>query len=740
MLKYLKNLSITHKFQLVSLGFVLLATAMLWLLISYGTERNARTAARETLGAIANERLLLFQSHMRLTELHLKRFATDNAEISAVARAGIPSEEAIKAFTQENPFPDAPEIYNSARGIVSVYNSTHGYNNPRIVNLFALGNYDDLIILNLEGDIIYTVKKYEDFGKNLVDDEELSNTGLADIYKIVSEQTQTQSFDFDLDLDAEEEENKPIFIDFKAYPYSNTGESAFIGVPIFNNIGFNALGIIVLRVDSSLLATIGDTSHIGGHNNVALYNENTQKLHKNPVMTDDSGVAADDNDADIAPDTVAKNSINLLATKQKEADAILQENTNFDVSKRISNLTDSFNLLDTNYRIVTSTEEEVVLATFRRLQIIMLAAVVSIFVVMFFLTRIASATVTGPIRRLTQSMKRLADGDTKIELDADNVANEIGEMNQAVKIFQESMVNIIALQDEKDDRLQEENNENEVVKELINKFSNQMSGLLEEAVHVMENMEKSNQIVMNAVTEAKDFSGEIASASDNATQNVETVATATSEMSASIGEIANNMQESIHAIQVTHSTAKETDIVVKNMSELSNKIGDIVSLINDIAGQTNLLALNATIEAARAGEAGKGFAVVANEVKNLASQTTKATEEISTQIGSIQDISGRAVNAIVTIQNEISHVSEMMTTVSAAMEQQAVSTKEINEAGSSASYETNRVNQKIEQVNGRVVDSFEQSKLMSVSVNDSTRTITSLRDAIQEFLDRLKNH
>ena len=562
----------------------------------------------------------------------------------------------------------------------------------------------------------------------MLTDATLSGTGLADVFNALSEQEQT----FDFDLDADIEEDKPIFIDFKEYPYSVSGESAFIGLQIVSNVGFNALGIIVLRVDSSLLASIGNTTHIGDSNNVALYNEKTQKLHKNPVMTQSNG--------DVAPDADAINSTILLEAKQKEADLILQTNTNFDVSKRISNLTDSFSLLDTDYRIVTSTDEEAVLETFRRLQIIMLAAVFSIMVVMFFLTRIASATVTGPIRRITQSMKQLAGGDTKIELADDNVSNEIGEMNQAVKIFQESMINTIALQEEKDERLQAENNENEVVKELINKFSEQMSGLLEEAVHVMENMEKSNQIVMGAVTEAKDFSGEIASASGNATQNVQTVATATSEMSASIGEIANSMQASIHAIQVTHSTAQEADIVVKNMSELSNKIGDIVSLINDIAGQTNLLALNATIEAARAGEAGKGFAVVANEVKNLASQTTKATEEISTQIGSIQDISSKAVGAIVTIQNEIHNVSDMMTTVSAAMEQQAVSTKEINEAGSSASYETNRVNQKIEQVNERVVDSFEQSKLMSDSVSDSTRTIGTLRDAIQEFLDRLKSH
>ena len=135
MLKYLKNISITHKFQLVSLGFVLLATSMLWLLISYGTERNARTAAREVLGAIANERLSLFQGHMRLAQLHLEAFATDNAEVKSLARAGTPSPEVIKAFTIDNPFlPDEPEFYNSASGIISTYNSTHGFNNRRIVN------------------------------------------------------------------------------------------------------------------------------------------------------------------------------------------------------------------------------------------------------------------------------------------------------------------------------------------------------------------------------------------------------------------------------------------------------------------------------------------------------------------------------------------------------------------------------------------------------------------------------
>ncbi len=722
----IKNMSIANKFQIVALGFVIISTAILWFIVDYGAGRNAREAARETLGVIADERLLLFHNYLHQTEKHLKNMTRDNPSIVTLAalKQNSPlTEIEILSYTENNILPrDQREKLNISNNIFSTYNITHGSQHPFITRLFRLGDYDDLIVINLQGDIIYTVKKYEDFGKNVLTDEQLKSTGLAQIFK--------QSLET---LDS----SVPLLHDFEAYPYSQTGEAAFMALSIFNNIADaqsrTPIAIGIIKIDSSLLGEIGNKVHLDTSKKIFLYNRSENKIYE---ATDEDFIT-ENSDNKNGNAISAKASAEMLRNKQDEADAIMQQ-TSFIDTKTLSNITNFFTFLGQEYQIITVTDEETVLAPFRALQGVMIITVMVILFVMFMLTRVASATITGPIRYVTESMKKLASGDTDIKLQNDITKNEIGEMVKAVSIFQESMINTISLEKEKDDRLLQENEQSEFIKELINEFSEKMSGLLEEANNAVENMEESNQIVRQAVTEAKDFSSEIANATGNANSNVQTMASATTQMSSSISGIAENMQRSIQAIQSAHKTTQETDVIVKNMSDLSNQIGEIVSLINDIANQTNLLALNATIEAARAGEAGKGFAVVANEVKNLASQTTNATEEISSQIGNIRDISSKAVEAIISIQGEINHVSEMMTAVSASMEEQAASAQEINQAGVHASAETTLANQKVGQVNERVVDSFNQSEIMSASVNNTAKTITSLRDAIQDFLGNLK--
>ena len=230
----------------------------------------------------------------------------------------------------------------------------------------------------------------------------------------------------------------------------------------------------------------------------------------------------------------------------------------------------------------------------------------------------------------------------------------------------------------------------------------------------------------------------VGAASSQASANVQTVAAATEELSASVGEITRQVSDSARIASEAVRKARETDATVQGLAEGAKRIGDVVRLINDIAGQTNLLALNATIEAARAGEAGKGFAVVASEVKNLASQTAKATEEISGQIAAIQGDTGRAVASIQGIAGVIEEIDRIAAAIAAAVEQQGAATAEIARNVQQAAAGTNEVSSAIAEVNLAVTETSGAVAGLRGSATALARHGDSLRQEVARFLDTLR--
>ncbi|WP_321395520.1 methyl-accepting chemotaxis protein [Emcibacter sp.] len=262
----------------------------------------------------------------------------------------------------------------------------------------------------------------------------------------------------------------------------------------------------------------------------------------------------------------------------------------------------------------------------------------------------------------------------------------------------------------------------------------QMAGMVANASN---DMEKTARQMSTTAGKANTDSNSASRSIENAAQNVQTVSRAAEELSQSILEISRQVKESSQMSENAVTEADRTNGTVQTLSEASSRIGDVVKLINDIAGQTNLLALNATIEAARAGEAGKGFAVVASEVKNLANQTASATEEITAQIQEMQNSTNEAVSAIGTIRKTIDGLHNIATSISSSVEQQGTATSEIAKNISQAARDTEKVSENITGVHESSSEVGQGAQQVVDAAASLVKESQSMEREIDDFIDQV---
>ena len=340
--------------------------------------------------------------------------------------------------------------------------------------------------------------------------------------------------------------------------------------------------------------------------------------------------------------------------------------------------------------------------------------------------------VSMPIRRLTQVMRRLADHDLSAELEDAGRADEIGDMSRAVEIFKENMITADRLSEEQQAEQARKERRQVAVDGFIATFDQAVTESLRTLAAASTELNATAQSMSATAAETSDKSTAVAAASEEASANVQTVAAATEQLSASINEISRQVADSTSVAGEAVAQAQRTDGEVQALADAAQKIGDVVKLINGIAGQTNLLALNATIEAARAGEAGKGFAVVASEVKSLATQTAKATDDIAAQVSAIQGATGSAVSAIRAIGETITRVNQIAAAIAAAVEQQGAATREIARNVQQASAGTAEVSTHIVGVS----QTASETGAAAGEVLDSAQSLARLSEALRTDIDR----
>lgn len=345
-----------------------------------------------------------------------------------------------------------------------------------------------------------------------------------------------------------------------------------------------------------------------------------------------------------------------------------------------------------------------------------------------------------PQRKITETMSIMAQGNYDVTIEGETRNDEIGDIAKAVVVFKNNGLDRIRL--EKEQKLAEERakvEKKQAMIDLANRFEAKVRSIIENVSSASAEVYQASESMVGIIGNTSQKADSVARTSNETSQNIQTVAAATEEMSASVKEIAQQIVLSSQSVQNAVAEMRKADETAALLNQATIKIGEIIDLIQNIAGQINLLALNATIESARAGEAGKGFAVVAGEVKQLANQTTKATDDIAGNIENIKGVAGQVVHVLGTIRNAINSINEISGSISAAVDEQSAVTNEISSNMGTASNATNKINQDIEIVSRSSIDANAAAEQTLQAARMLSQQSATLNKEVNEFLEEIRN-
>lgn len=653
-----------------------------------------------------------FSAYMRSIEKDLQVIAENPGTISALhafskawSELGEGQMESLqKTYIDESPHPIGEKEKLDAGSTGSSYDTVHGKYHPWFRYLLQQHQYYDVFLLDLDGNLIYSVFKELDYATNLLTGE-WKNSDLGNAFR----------------AGLKGKAKSMTFFDFRPYAPSHGAPASFMATPIFDN--GTRVGVLVYQMPvDAINEVMNSTAGLGETGSTVL-------VGSDYLLRNDTKVT----EANDILKTSIKNDAIAMALAGDDAialgDDFLNQPAEF-VAKPIS-------FAGTNWALVAVKQLDEIYAPVNamRNQIVLLA--LGILLILGLVGFVLSRRITNPISALVNQMRDLANGNTDIALQGVDRSDEIGDMNKAVAVFQDNAIERDKLQGDSQRVTETRLERQKRVDSLIQDFRSVVAKSLDGVAANTDQMQSTAQSLTATAEETSSQAGTASTASEAASQNVQAVAAAAEELSASIDEIGRQISDTNDVVGRANSAAELTNEKVTGLADAASRIGKVVSLIRDIAEQTNLLALNATIEAARAGEAGRGFAVVASEVKELATQTGKATEEIGSQISNIQVETESAVAAIGEISEIMRDVNTKTSAIAAAVEEQGASTTEISRNVQQAAMGSATVTDNIGGVTvaaGETAQSI--GEILAASENVSRET-GELRTVVDDFMENV---
>jgi len=705
------NISTKLPITIAALALVsIIATSVLALIRG---EEALEQAAFEKLVAVQQSRTHEINGYLRNIKEDIQNMAENGMVVTSAldfqytfefTKGGLPKLREL--FVEKNPHPEG-ERHKLLKSGRSKYSKTHAEYHPILAKFLERRGYNDLYLVDANGNVVYSAYKGDDYATNLIEGK-WKDSNLADVFKVIRDNP------------------KPGFValsDFEPYGPSQGAPASFIGAAMLD--GDNFLGAFITQMP------VARTNEI--MQNAAGMGETGESflVGSDFLMRTDSRFSKDP--------TILKQKVETEPVKRALAgESGIMTAANHKGVEVLSafGLTEFLGLKWATIAEIEIAEVDLPVVSLRN-AIFLTGAILLIVVgaAGFFLAR----GLTGPIGGMVSTMGRLADGDHEVDIPAKDRHDEIGEMANAVQVFKDNAVRAVEMEAEQAEReRQAEEEKRRMMAQIATDFETTVGHVIEGVTTATKDLQTSAGSLSTVAERTSHQATTVAAASEEATVNVQTVAAAAEQLASSESEISSQVHSSSTVADAAADQASQTQKTVREMVGAVEQIGDVIELITDIAEQTNLLALNATIEAARAGDAGKGFAVVASEVKNLANQTAKATDDIRSQIANVQSVTNEAADAIARINETIVQIDEIAGSIAAAVEQQTAATQEIARNVEQAAAGTREVSSSI----GSVTEAAGETGVSAGQIRTAAEKLSAdadhLRAEVGSFLAEIR--